>query len=135
MRKGEMWTRTNQLGHYLRLLLQWKAFPTTMRTTLLGVIRADIIIKSQKAGGKVRWVQDTAYDVDEEELREYAQQLRQDLEKAATENLLLDDLTSPTEKDWSEDDGKPMRINAGGEMSTESENEKEGAAKVDCSNN
>jgi len=80
-------------------------------------------------------VQDTAYDVDEEELREYAQQLREDLEKAATEDLLLDYPTRPTEKDRSEDDGQATRINAGGEISADSENEEEGAGEVDCSNN
>ena len=119
----------------MRLLRQWKAFPTSMLTALLGVIRADIVKKSQKAGVKVRWVQDTAYDVDEEELREYAQQLREDLEKAATDDLLLDYPTSPTEKDWSEDDGEPTRIKAGGEILADSENEEEGAGEVDCSNN
>ena len=135
MRKGKMWTLTNRLGYYLMLLRQWKAFPTRMRTTLLGAIRAEIVKKSQKAGVKVRWVQDTACDVNEEELRVHAQQLREDLEKAATEDLLLDYPASPTEKDWSKDDGQLTRINAGGEISADSENEEEGAGEVDCSNN
>ncbi|KAF8428599.1 hypothetical protein EV426DRAFT_639895 [Tirmania nivea] len=82
-----------------------------MRTTLLSVIKADIVKKSQKVGLRVRWVQDTAYDVDEEELKEYAQQLRADLEKAGAEDLVLD-YDDTTERESSEEETEPTRINS-----------------------
>jgi len=70
-----------------------------MYTTLLVAIRTHIVKKSQKPGVKVRCLQDCAYEVDEEELTEYTQQLRDDPEKAATVDLRLYYHTSPTEKD------------------------------------
>lgn len=83
-----------------------------MQETLLTVIRADIVKKSRKIGQRVRWANETAYEIDKSELEEYARQLAADLEKAAEEDLVpdvLDDDTA-TDRDPSDEETEPTRI-------------------------
>ena len=109
-------TLTTQLGPYTRLLRQWKKFPTSIQEDLLNVIWTQIVKKSQKVGRGVRWEQENAYDVDEEELSMYGTQLRADLQRAEKDNLIPDMLNPDDcamEKESSDKESvQPKRINA-----------------------
>jgi len=90
--------------------------------------------KSQKFSRRVRWEQENAYDIDEEELMTYGAQLRKDLQRAEEDNLIpdiSDQDDSATEKEPSDDESaQPTRINAvddenGGECSGWGERQEE----------
>ena len=81
-------TPTSRAGSYGRLLRQWKGFVTSMQQTLRGVVLADVVKMCAKRGRQVRCIKGTAYEVDEAELRLYAEQLRADLEEAMQAELV-----------------------------------------------
>ena len=46
---------------------------------LVNIIQCDLVSKGASVGKKVSWQQEGAYDVDAQEVAEYAQQLAKDL--------------------------------------------------------
>ena len=52
-----------------------------MQESFLRVVRAEIMAKSEVAGNKVRLAKETAYHIDEDEIKEYAESLNHVLGK------------------------------------------------------
>ena len=69
---------------------------------LVHIIPCDLVSKGARVGKKVRWQQEGAYDVDAQEVAEYAQQLGKDLREAGVDNVVVEsdkDHESTTEED------------------------------------
>ena len=70
--KGIIQKLISQQDTFRRLQLQWKVFPTSMQQAFLHIMGVDIIRKNEKAGQKVKFQNETAYVVHQQELDEYA---------------------------------------------------------------
>ena len=69
---------------------------------LVHIILCDLVSKGTSVGKKVRWQQPAAYDVDAQEMAEYAQHLTKDLREAGVDNVVVEwdeDHESTTEQD------------------------------------
>ena len=69
---------------------------------LVNIIQSDLVSKCTRVGKKVRWQQEAAYDLDTQEVAEYAPQLAKDLREAAVDKVVVEsdeDHESTTEED------------------------------------
>lgn len=98
---------------FLRLFRQWKNLPTSMQESFLRVVRAEIMAKSEVAGNKVRLEKETAYHIDEDEIKEYAESLNQVLEKTDQDWDIDTIRGSTTEVDTSDEEEQPTLIDEG----------------------
>ena len=100
-----------------------------MQQAFLRVMRPDIIRKNEKAGQKVKFQQQTAYAVHQQELDKYAKFLQQDLKRAGNDSLdSWEEESSMTEVDSIDDGVDPTRISAGTNVShllSEKDNDEE----------
>ena len=86
-----------------------------MQAMLVNIIHCDLISKGASVGKKVRWQQEGAYDVDAQEVAEYAQQLVKDLREAGVDKVVVEsdeDHESTTEEDiWGEGASESKSVN------------------------
>ena len=79
------------------------------------IIQCDLVSKGARVGKKVRWQQEGAYDVDSQEVAEYAQQLAKDLREAGVDKVVVEsdeDHESTTEEEiWGEGASESKRVN------------------------
>ena len=109
-----------QIVVFLRLYRQWRKFPTSVQEKFLRVIRSDIMIKSERAGKKIRVEKEMAYDAPEEEFDEYFQSLDAALENIDHTWELDGSDGSATEVDTG-DELEPTRIDGIGDPEKETE--------------